>query len=470
MGLILIWALVFALYYRTLGYNYIIDDIVKRGDYLYNVPMEAPPADFFHTRPSKWYRLFMIFTHCVNVTAVYAIFGWAAALLFAVHPLSVVVTAWVTGNYYATTALFTLTSFYFIQNFGLLGALAGVTFYIAALNSTINALTFPFLFLFIHPWGLLTFAPLLAYLKGDRFTKGIAIRRSFSHNKAVDYSFTPKRLVLMTKVVARYIHLICLPNELGFFRPFGSEIKDKQQKYDWHHSCNHEFWISLGLCVSVAVAGLVIHPLATVWFFAFMLLHSQWNLTGQFFAERYCYLPMVGFCGLLGAIIQPYPIVVAIIATAYTVRTIRYIPAWKNMECLWKNGVENFPYDAQAWNNYAQYHLNGGPMAPEDINLVASWLLKAERMKPDSWEVHMNLACFYTIVNNLPLALKYTKSSKALLIPKGGLTLPVEKLERQEKVMENLIKQRGLANSFTPKQKGEKRNGKKSRKQTAGAA
>ena len=89
MALFLIIALVVVLYARTLKYLYVIDDSVKRNGYMYEVPQEGPPPEFWATKPSKFYRLFMIGMHCVNVSVIYLLWGWAPALLFAVHPIGV---------------------------------------------------------------------------------------------------------------------------------------------------------------------------------------------------------------------------------------------------------------------------------------------------------------------------------------------------------------------------------------------
>ena len=146
MALLLICALVVLLYWRTLTYNYIIDDNVKRNGYMYEVPEKGASVTHFQGKPSKFYRLFMIGMHCVNVSVIYLLWGWAPALLFAVHPIGVWGTAWVTGNYYATTAYFCLIAFYAMSTLpNVYGAVIGMTLFTAALNSTICGLTFPFI-------------------------------------------------------------------------------------------------------------------------------------------------------------------------------------------------------------------------------------------------------------------------------------------------------------------------------------
>ena len=268
----------------------------------------------------------------------------------------------------------------------------------------------------------------------------------------------------MTKVIARYIFLALCPMKLGFFRPFGISLHDDQKLYDRAHSFNSEFWMSLLVCLTLFGVGLYINPLATFWFFVLIAPHSQWNLTGQFFAERYLYLPIAGICGLIGVVLQPYPVLLAVAATILAFRTHQYIPYWRHQETLWENDTVNFPEYANTWNNRAQYYMGTGKLSVERVNELAAWLNKAMRMSPNSWEIHMNTACFNVFVGNIPLGLQYTRSAIKLLEPLGGEPTPLTKLYEQEKALTKRVEgqQRGrLGESLSrPNTKGEKRNGK----------
>ncbi len=437
MGILLIIGLVFALYWRTLSYNYIIDDNVKRNGYMYEVPLTAPDPKIYFSRPSKWYRCFMIGMHCVNTWLIYMLWGWCPALLFAVHPQCVWGVAWVTGNYYATTAYFTLISYFILTHYpNIWGALVAMPIFAAALNSTICCVSFPFIYLFIgQPWGLCLMIPLAIYLKGKRFTTGIKIRDSFSENKPVKANFTYKRLFLMTKVTAKYIVDCIYPDRLGLFGPFGHALRDRQEVYDRYHSPNVHFWASLFVCLSVGISGLFISPVGTFWFFVVIALHSQWRLTGQFYAQRYLYLPIIGLCVIVGTAIQPYPIVVTAIVTFLVLRTHIFIPAFKNIETLYLNDRDAFPEYAQVYNNIAQFYINIENKKPWRVNEIGYLLFKSEEMDPKDWSIKMNVACFFALLGQIEPSLQKTKESLELVRPLGGLKQPVELLEKQ---VENL--------------------------------
>lgn len=483
MALLAIVALVFLLYWRTLNYNYVIDDNVKRNGYMYEVPLAGPPPDFWATKPSKWYRLFVIGMHCVNVSVVYLLWGWAPALLFAIHPVSVWGTAWITGNYYATTAYFVLIAYYILHVFpNVWGALAACALYTAALNSTICALTVPFLYLFPFfgtPWGLMLFWPLGMYLRGKRFRTGIKTRLDFNKDKPVDASFTWRRLILMTKVIARYVYITFCPEKQGFFRAFGRRLHEKQSLYDRIHAANEEFWWSLAVVAVTATVGFIIHPVGTLWFFGIIALHSQWNMTGQFFAERYLYLPIVGMCVVVGTALQPYPILMTIVATYLTYRTHKFIPVWQNQQEIWKNDVEKFPENAQVYNNLAQWYMNfrtGKPMPVFRVNEIAMLLQKGLAIEPDSWEIHMNFACFAVQTNDLRNGLACTKRAIELLEPISGGSgkYPLAKLKEQEGTIARAIKKKeeeakkkqGEAGLSPPQEKKEEGNGKSTKEET----
>jgi len=472
MALVLILALVVLLYWRTLTYNYVIDDNVKRDGYMYEVPLEGPKPDHWVSKPSKQYRLFMIGMHCVNTAVIYLLWGWAPALIFAVHPVGVWGTAWVTGNYYATTAYFTLIAYYIVTTFpNIYGASVAMALFVAALNSTVCCISFPFIFLFTGtPWGLSLFIPLGMYLRGHRFRTGIKTRLDFNADKPVKAPFFEiRRLVVMTKVVARYIHISFIPERQGFFRKFGKGLHETQEKYDYAHSMNPEFWASLALCVSTFAVGMVIHPTGTLWFFAVIMLHSQWNLTGQFFAERYAYLPLVGLCVVFGTALAPYPIAVACVATYLAYKTHKFIPVWRNQACLWNNDVKMFPENPSVYNNLAQWDMNQRPKDGKiplwKVNEIAMNLQKATMMDPNAWEISMNMACFMVFTGNTQGGLDLTRKAIAQLTPIAGGSgqFPLGKLKEQEaklvKGLEEAKKKQAEAN-LSPAKSKEEDNGK----------
>jgi hypothetical protein len=447
---ILLLAIV-VLYWRTLKYNYLIDDAVKRNGYLYEAPVTAPPADIYKQRPSAWYRLFMIGMHCVNTSIIFLLWGWGPALLFAVHPVGVWGTVWVTGNYYATTLYFMLISYYILHVFpNVIGFSVAASIYVAALNSTICALPFPvFLIATGNWWGIPMFFPVWKFMSGRRFQTGYKKRSDFVKEHRVKTPFRSRRLILMTKVMAYYTYTVLFPDRLFMFTPFGENVHDDQKCYDLMHKADWRFWSSFILCLTVLGAGMVIHPVGTLWYFLFMGLHSQFKIMGQFIALRYVYVSMVGMCVVFGTVLQSHPILMTIAVTYLVIRTHYFIPAFSNMENLWKNDLGAFPHSAMAWNNVAAYYMNlgtEGNNASWKINRLAFYIIKAYEMNPNKWEITMNMACFYAIMGQWPMCLKYTDKAIELLEPVADKpTSPLQQMYRQReriiKMAEEAVKQ-----------------------------
>ena len=438
MSIFLIIGLIVVLYWRTLGYRYIIDDNVLRNGYMYEVPLAQPPQDIFYKKPSKAYRLFMIGMHAVNVWIIYMLWGWCPALLFAVHPLSAWGVAWVTGNYYTTTAYFCLISYYIIHTFpNIWGVMVAMPIFAAALNSTICCVSFPFLFFLTgNSWGCYLFIPLAIYLGGRRFLTGIKIRDSFKANKPLDIdTITYKRIFLMVKVMAKYTTDFFLPNQLGLFSNYGQHIQDKPDIYNKFQSADKNFWVSLLILAAVFAGGWYISPFGTLWYFVIIALHSQWRMTGQFYAQRYHYFAIIGLCIICGTALQHYPMAATIVATALCFRTWLFIPTFRSIEDLYKNDIEAFSDNAQCYSSLAQFYLNSNtqknPLPAWRINEIGMLLFRAEDMDKDDWAIKMNVACFFAMLGQWPQCMEKTGQSLKLVKPLGGLPIPAEILEKQ---------------------------------------
>lgn len=425
--MLIILLIILALYLRTIRYNYIIDDYCTRSQY----PLPAKESyngkgvSFFTTRPTVWYRLFMIGTHCVNTFLIYTLWGWAPALLFAVHPMAIWGTAWCTGNYYATTTLFTLVSYYFLVTFpNWWGAGIATVFYTAALNSTFDAILFPFLTMFI-PWGWVMFAPLAIFLNGKKFRTGLKSRTDLVKGSKVETTrFELKRIVYMTKVIARYTYTTLVPMRIYMFSLWGERMRNKQCDWDSYHAMNKEFWASLALILSVFLSGLIICPAGIWWFFILIFVHSHFQVIGQTFAQRYLYLPMIGLCVVAGTLLSPYPLVVIAVAGWLACKTHNAIPGFKNMVEFFENDIRENPDRGLCYSSYAQFLIaSGGHLytrPPEVINYISYLIRKSVRLSPDEWKIFLNYSTYLTKIGRLDEAIVAADKTIALLKEYGS--------------------------------------------------
>ena len=422
MELFFIIALTIALYVRTLHYKYHPDDAVPRKEYLYNVPEKLPPQDFLDKRPHVRVRLWCIANHCLNVALVHYLFGWQAALIFAVHPVAVDATAWVTGNYYAGTTFLALTAYFFIDSFGWMGTIPAMAFYWGSLNSTITGLGLPIFFAVTgNLAGLVTFLPMFAYFKSKRFRVGIELRKNM---RGTEWDkIEPRKFAHMTKIVAEYVIMFFLPLRMALFREYGEYTTRTLAHYERDCTFNKHFWKSFAICGALLLGGLVLNWQAVLWFFVFLAPQSQFKCYGQGNAtNRYLYLPMIGLAILVSYL--PMPLYYAIVGIL-VYRTWLYTPAWKDIGSVHLNCLENFPGRSMSWGDYAQwiicnYVILDDKDPKKDMNrLNQAGYLTQEALrrnidhdsKYEIFEVYVNAALYFSNIKQIYPALKFTEDA-----------------------------------------------------------
>lgn len=394
MVLLAIIIVVIALYWRTMNYYYLIDDIVRRWGFLLEIPEVSPDPNFFAKPAPKMRHFFLTLTHAINVSIIYFLWGWKAAIFFAFFPICVSCTAWVTGGYYQITTLFTLTAYFFLVKIpGLIGALLSALFFTAALGSTINCIAYPFVFaLFAFPTGTILFWPLAMYLGGRRFNYGFRKR-----NVGKADIITWRKIFVVPKVLAYYIKNIVWPVHLAFFREMGFEYGKNPKVQQDLESPNKEFWQSLAIIAAFLAVGFFFSPLGTMWFLAGIMPFTQWKVLGQFVAERYLYIPLVGVSLIFSQIFSIHPLAVILMAPVivyYVWRSHKYIPSFKNIESLYENGIKEYPNCISNYVNLAERRLHTGKSF-EAYKL----LIEGLRLDPDSFLCHANMAAYWLSIN-----------------------------------------------------------------------
>ena len=445
MELVFITALLVLLYARSIRYKYMPDDAVLRKEYLYNVPEALPPHDFMKRTPPVRVRVWCIANHCLNVIFVGILFGWKPALLFAVHPVAVSQVCWITGNYYAGTTLLVLAAYWCIQTFGWLGALPGMAFYTAAINSTATALGVPLFYLMmLNPIGLTLFFPLYKYFTGKRFIAGIAIRRRM-RGTPFD-KIEHKKLAFMTKVVGEYLIMFFAPFKMGLFRFLGEHVTRTEKQYNKDCAFDSLFWKSLGGCFAIFIAGLLVNPMGMWWFFCTIAPHTQFKVYGQSNpCDRYMYMPMIGLC-ILAANAVPEPIL--FMFTGFLLyRSHMYIPDWANVEALHRGNLVNFPERPMSHSDYGSYVLTHPVAADGDKNRLneASYHLQrgVELAEKDGqiFECYVNMAYFLASMHQHRPALEFTRKAILKGNEQGLKGVLQDALIKQEAFFETVIKE-----------------------------
>lgn len=432
--LILALVLIVVLYYKTVGYCHLIDDIVPMKDYLYVIPATGPQPGFYLSKPHISKRLWAIFVHMFTTFMVYLILGGKAALLFAVFPINVNNVAWITGSYYSTTAMMTLISYYFVVHIGgALGIAAGMVAFATALNCTIATIAFPFVFLFGNPIGLTMLFPLGMFLIGKRFTVGVKIRKNLIKDEhAIPDVFTPIRLVVCIKVIAQYIYLSFMPIRLCFFHFLGNRFLVNKEHRDMLQAIDKHFLASVALILAFIGLGWVTGNFFwAMWFLVLIAAFSQFKILGQFFAERYMYPAVVGFVAILAALPEPF---YWILVGMYVARTYFFVPVFANNGALYENGTKQEPAEACNYVNLSDWYL----VCSQNLQLAAFNIDRALALDPEDFKSNLNKSTLWIFLKNWPEAIKECDIAIEKARKRVALRF-VEVIENQKKNCQGMI-------------------------------
>lgn len=415
----IICGLIIALYAKTYRYKNLIDDPVPRDGYLYEGPRKVSPSFYENRRPTLA-TVTNIGVFIASSLYVYLLWGFQAAVLFAVFPLNVFSTAWTTGNYYASTVLLILASHYFLGMENIYGAVLAMALYGAALNSTVNALAYVFIAPLFTPWGFCLVIPFLFFMRGKRFLTGIKKRKEMHDNLNVHSHFKLENFRHVPMVLSHYIYTSLRLNKLGFFSDF-----DKGE----HHKKPSFFYASIGLCIAWGAFLWTLNPKMALWWFLSLgiFTHIQGHM-GQYVAERYTSLANVAFCVIISNMI--YHNVFLVLATVYFLISWRYITAYKCNIDLYAQGMFTNPVAAENYGNLANWYLER-----KDYRRAVEPLIMAEKLSRGyKYPIYVNLAKCLLNEKMFDQALHYIKLA-ILVCPNGDK----ETLQKEAQTIENKI-------------------------------
>lgn len=255
-----------------------------------------------------------------------------ASLLFSIHPVSNQTTAWCSGigyliAYFGIVVTMNLVVYLPVNEWTAM-AVASSSF-IASLGLLPGAFMFLPLLELGHPFqaticGLVGVFALAKYgsevvnFRKEQFKKqemGASTRASLG------------KIVLVFKTLYYYICMLVFPNRLGLFHAWGYHYTLPLRRVDFM------FWkgvLSFGAMAALYYYGPPEVRFGLVWFLAFFLIFLNVITAQQFVADRYAFIPSLGFCLVISHYLIDYPIAIAFILGVYACRSRRMIKTYTN--------------------------------------------------------------------------------------------------------------------------------------------
>jgi Flp pilus assembly protein TadD len=407
-------------YYRPLMhivymFNYHVFGLKPWGFHLVNI--------LFHCGTSVLVFLIIrrfLTEHRVTTSSAYLSPPFIAGMLFASHPIHTEAVTWISGLPDVAFTFFYLLSFYLYIMFrdgtkkGYV--LSILSFSVATLFKE-PALTLPIM-LIVYDHLLKKFdEPLLArikrylpyavvssiYLLVRYYALGSFVPTAFYHGLST-YQF----VINVFPLFREYLTSLLWPFNLNLWHTF--------------HPINSIFEAKGMISVVVTLIFIVVAAAAykknTVLFFSLLLLAIPLlpvlyikGIIGKPFAERYLYLPSVGYVFLLAVFlswakeklsssVMSVTIAFMVLGGAYTVGTINRNSVWKDNLNLWSDTVKKSPDSAEAHYDLGIAHAFQG-----QLDRAIAEYQTALRLKPDYAEAHNNLGIAYAFQGQLDRAI-----------------------------------------------------------------
>lgn len=272
----------------------------------------------------------------------------------------------------------------------------------------------PFSIKFTHYFGYIGIICLYLFI---RFSWMVSPVAPLAASRGVGYLGGSLYTALLTtsRIFVSYLGLLLFPLRLTV---------DHYFKYILDPSCS---FLEPRVLFSLLILGLIlafiirsfryqrILAFSGLWIFIFLLPVSNILPLNQAMAERYLYLPSIGFCLFLGLVLVRFfylspnrfmrntaIVSIVLILFLYSLRTITRNRDWKDSFTLWSKTVETSPNSWKAHNNLGKVYSVIG----KTEQAIASYN-RAIEIDPNYVKAHINLAVTYYDEKQYTLAIHH---------------------------------------------------------------
>ncbi len=348
--------------------------------------------------------------HRATVSPVYLSPPFLAAMLFALHPIHTEAVTWIAGLPDVACTFFYLMSFYLYISFrdgARKGSLLSILSFAAATLFKEPALTLPVLLIAYDYLVKKSDETILAGIK--RYIPYVVVSgvyllvRSYALGGFAPIVFhadlsTYQLIINVLPLFKEYLTGLFWPFNLNFWHTFHplSSLLEAQGT------------ISAVVAVLFIIVAVIAYRKNKLLFFGLLLVVLPLvpvfyikAISMKPFAERYLYLPSVGFVFIpaiflswarekLPGAAKNITIVFIVIVGLYTVGTITRNNVWQNSLNLWSDTVKKSPDSADAHNSLGLAYQSQG-----QLDRAAAEFQTASRLMPDYAEAHNNLGLAY---------------------------------------------------------------------------
>lgn len=360
-SILIITAVVFLFYIKTLKFSYCIDDVAVAGTsdpkrHFKNIFLEiwcTWKGDYYRSDKPFLPHLICFFLHWTNCLLVYFVFGHNSvslltALLFAVNPAGGQGSVWLSGKGYLTATTCILLMYAF--------KLAAPLFYWLSFPWSFSAAFAPVIFLFTPWWYLILLIPFMAVFKWRYCYKIIKDKTDITPKRTK--KFTLRRIILYFKTLGYYFCLGVLPVRLGVYHNYLYSYGLTEEETRTWEKLDIYFFVGLGVMYVLITNLFWNYNLVIFGLFWFVALISQWCnfpvTIQQAIAERYIYLPLAGLMFFISSMIMELPdpwrgYAFVAFFVYYAGRMIIHTESFRNIYFQVDHNLLNFPYCYAVW-------------------------------------------------------------------------------------------------------------------------
>ncbi len=386
---------------------------------------------------SRFYHIENTIWHAANVVLVYiatflilnnGLTAFVTSVVFAIHPVQTEAVTWISGRSNLIFLLFFLLSFIFhIRNRrrkNLLDYSFSLISFTLSLLSKEMGIVLPLILIlydlhFSNERDLKYYFPFFligAFYIFARFSVlGVVAQKEEWWGGSIYYNF-----LAMLKAIVTYLRLLLFPVNLkiGYLAGIPKFILDK------------DMIIAISILFLVAIVYLVLHRNKTLSFYIlwfFIALVPVYNIVPfkAVMAERFLYLPLIGFASVFGIFFSKVKgtvrYIFIFILIMYGVGTISRNVEWRDELTFYMQDAIHSPTNPKSHYNLgyayakeAEKNAASKKMSDSYYALAAKEFLETLRLKPDSQVSYVSLANAYNALGFYDLAVKNFRKAIAI--------------------------------------------------------